>query len=261
MESVNYYNYLTEVEEFFVSKRGAPMLISPLDWALVESWQKMGIPLHIVLRGINKSFEGSNVDNKLNKRVNTLFYCQQQVLSNFKDYVESQVGGSSINLLPSSDNVNNIAKDTANKNTTKKENEAENFHKQQILGYLKECCEELEQPQAHATQQGLQILSETLYRVKDKLKELIKKLENTSVIDIENLERDLTLLEEMMYFSLRKDLSAQEFSEVEKEADKQLRSHKKTMDTNIYKQTLDNFVSKRLRERYFIPRLSLFYMI
>ena len=35
----NYYNYFTEVEETFVRRRGAHMLVSPLDWALIESWK------------------------------------------------------------------------------------------------------------------------------------------------------------------------------------------------------------------------------
>ena len=45
MEPFNYFNYFTEIEEYFWHKRGAHLLVSPLDWAIVETWQKAGIPL------------------------------------------------------------------------------------------------------------------------------------------------------------------------------------------------------------------------
>ncbi len=42
--AVNTYGYFTEIEEYFWKKRGAHLLVSPLDWAIMESWQKAGIP-------------------------------------------------------------------------------------------------------------------------------------------------------------------------------------------------------------------------
>src|SRR6266705_1663421 len=57
MDSFNYFNYFTEIEEYFWRKRGAHLLVSPLDWAIVETWQRAGIPLEAVLRGIDSAFE------------------------------------------------------------------------------------------------------------------------------------------------------------------------------------------------------------
>ena len=57
MTAFNYFNYFTEIEEYFWRKRGAHLLVSPLDWAIVETWQKAGIPLDAVLRGIDRAFE------------------------------------------------------------------------------------------------------------------------------------------------------------------------------------------------------------
>ena len=57
MEPFNYFNYFTEIEEYFWRKRGAHLLVSPLDWAIVETWQRAGIPLDAVLRGIDSAFE------------------------------------------------------------------------------------------------------------------------------------------------------------------------------------------------------------
>ncbi len=57
MAEFNYFNYFTEIEEYFWQKRGAHLLVSPLDWAIVETWQKAGIPLSAVLKGIDRAFE------------------------------------------------------------------------------------------------------------------------------------------------------------------------------------------------------------
>ena len=50
---LNYYNYFTEIEETFIRRRGKNLLLSPLDWALIESWQEREVPLSVVLRGID----------------------------------------------------------------------------------------------------------------------------------------------------------------------------------------------------------------
>ena len=39
----NYFNYFTEIEEYFQKKRGEFRLLSPIDWALIESFQQAGI--------------------------------------------------------------------------------------------------------------------------------------------------------------------------------------------------------------------------
>jgi gas vesicle protein len=251
MESFNYHNYHSEVEQFFVSKRGAPMFISPLDWSLVESWKNMGIPLHVVLRGITSCFDSSSKTNG-GKRVNTLFYCQQEVLSNFKNYVESQIGGHR-------PQVNQVDKNEPSNSTSSTNNSG--FSKKQVIIYITECSEELEQARLYAIQQKSQNLAETLSRVVSRLKDIIKKLENNNAIDSENLERDLTLLEELIYQSLRNAVSQEDLLKLEAEANQQLYPHKRAMEPAIYQQTLQNYIAKKLRERHFIPRLSLFYMI
>lgn len=240
-DGLNYYNYFTEVEEAFVSRRGAPMLISPLDWALIESWKDMGIPLHIVLRGIIKSFENYNPEVRGGKRVNTLFYCQQEVLSNFKDYVESQVGAG----------VGAPA-------TSKEASGA--FPRQELVGFIDSRRQELEEARKHAEQRGLVHLQEALWRATIRLTEIIDNLSRAHSVNTESLERDLTLLEETIYAGLLKDVPPAELDMVRAEAEEQLKPHKKRMEAEVYKQTLENYIAKRLREQHFIARLSLFYM-
>src|SRR5215813_2387801 len=89
---MNYFNYFTEIEEEFVKRRGSHMLVSPLDWTLIETWKQRGIPLHIVLRGINSSFDGFDRRLSRGRKINSLFFCQQEVEALFQEYAESRVG-------------------------------------------------------------------------------------------------------------------------------------------------------------------------
>jgi uncharacterized membrane-anchored protein YhcB (DUF1043 family) len=79
---LNYFNYFTETEEHFQRARGTSLfLLSPLDWALLESWKNAGVPLEAVLRGIDVAFEkwrGRRVKTQL---VNSLAFCAQAVLT------------------------------------------------------------------------------------------------------------------------------------------------------------------------------------
>ena len=75
----NYFNYFTEIEEQFRKCRSEPVLLSPLDWALVESWKEQGFPLEAVLAGIERSFEKFKAGKRSYRKVNTLAYCSQEV--------------------------------------------------------------------------------------------------------------------------------------------------------------------------------------
>src|ERR1044072_8912373 len=88
---LNYFNYFTEIEDAFIRRRGRHLLLSPMDWALIESWKEMGVPLHVALRGIEKSFD--SYESKPRKRtVKSLFYCQEEVEAQFAEWLESQTG-------------------------------------------------------------------------------------------------------------------------------------------------------------------------
>src|SRR5208282_486058 len=75
----NYFNYFTEIEEHFRKCRSEPVLLSPLDWALVESWREQGFPLEAVLAGIERSFQKFQAGKRSYRKVNSLAYCSQEV--------------------------------------------------------------------------------------------------------------------------------------------------------------------------------------
>ncbi|GAB4230319.1 MAG: hypothetical protein Kow00109_02020 [Acidobacteriota bacterium] len=90
-DTENYFAYFTEVEEYFIRKRGKHLLVSPLDWCLIEFWKEEGVPLHIVLRGIDRSFE--NAERRARRPPTTLAYCHPAVMEAFAEYREAGIGG------------------------------------------------------------------------------------------------------------------------------------------------------------------------
>jgi hypothetical protein len=81
----NYFNYFTEVEEHFQRARGTGLfLLSPLDWALIESWKNSNVPLEAVLRGIDEAFEKWRARKVKTQMVNSLAFCAQAVLTQAK---------------------------------------------------------------------------------------------------------------------------------------------------------------------------------
>jgi len=81
-QGLNYFNYFTETEEHFQRARGTSLfLMSPLDWALVESWKNSGVPLEAVLRGIDAAFEKWRARKVKTQMVNSLAFCAQAILT------------------------------------------------------------------------------------------------------------------------------------------------------------------------------------
>jgi PAS domain-containing protein len=70
---LNYFNYFTEIENFYQTKRETFTLISSLDWVLIENWKEQGIPLETVLKGIDRAFSHAK------RRINSLAYCVRAI--------------------------------------------------------------------------------------------------------------------------------------------------------------------------------------
>lgn len=71
--------YFQAVEEFFVSRRGDPLLLSNADWLLVRRWRADGLPLRIVLRGIADAFDSHAHSWSRDRKVGSLRYCEAEV--------------------------------------------------------------------------------------------------------------------------------------------------------------------------------------
>src|ERR1700722_11084894 len=93
MGTFNYFNYFTEIEEHFWRKRGGHLLGSPLDWAIMEPWQRAGVPLDAVLRGIDSAFESYGRSRRgAGRPLKSLAYCVDAVLEAATQKQEAAAG-------------------------------------------------------------------------------------------------------------------------------------------------------------------------
>jgi hypothetical protein len=245
---MNYFNYFTEVENEFVKRRGSHMLVSPLDWALIESWKQRGIPLHVVLRGINTSFDGYEKRAHRGRKINTLFFCEQEVEALYLEYIAARVGSA---FQPG-------ANGNGNGNGNGHSAEAAPFAKARLVEFLRERQSALASlSQTHTDDWPL---AESFARTAARLQQLLNEVQTAAHVDTEALEQDLTITEELILDGLKQSLGAEGMAALEKEAHKQLRAFREKMGKEIYEQTVDNYIARRLREQHQVPRLSLFYL-
>jgi hypothetical protein len=242
---MNYFNYFTEIEEEFVKRRGKHMLVSPLDWSLIETWKQRGIPLRIALRGITQSFDiYDQRSHKYPRTVNSLFYCQQAVEEAFQQYQEAHVGGHH-------ENGENGTNDT--------ESEATNgFSTANIKLALDEWQERLTRLSIHCADDTL--LAEAFDRAARRLKEISQDLSKPSDDFLGLLDADLNLIEAFLLEAIQHHAGAEKLAELRQAAEKELKNYRKGMDKEVYEQTLNNWIARKLRDEYRVPRLSLFYL-
>src|SRR5438445_7129945 len=98
MDAWNYFTYFTEIEEYFWKKRGSHLLVSPLDWAIMETWQKAGVPLEAAFKGIDKAFESYGRSRRgAGKPLKSLAYCTGAVLQVAEEGLEAAAGSAAKN--------------------------------------------------------------------------------------------------------------------------------------------------------------------
>lgn len=239
---MNYFNYFTEIEDEFVRRRGSHFLVSPLDWSLIETWRQLEIPLSIVLRGINAAFDTYDQRPKRGQKVNSLLYCQQAVESLFQQFRESQVGST----------------DAGSASSGVESKASADFAETKAIAFLEERLEILrERERRYASTREL---SEALGRASARLQALIHDLRTSAVVADQGLESALVRIEQLILDGIDQTLTRDEKKLALKEAQKQLKSYRDAMGPEIYEQTLRNYLAKKNRERFDIPRLSLFYM-
>ncbi|MBI3653444.1 MAG: hypothetical protein HY231_20630 [Acidobacteria bacterium] len=252
-EQFNYFNYFTEIEEEFVRRRGKPLFISPMDWALIESWKNAGIPLHLVLRAINEAFDAYEARERKFRKVNSMFYCEQTVETMFAEYRLSQVGAST--PTPTS-----TASTPAPEEQSRAAASQAVFPKAALREFLDRSFQELAYAENAAREQQKTALVETLKRARKRLRGLAEEIDQADPVNEQALEHDLDGIDRLILKTIKDSLADKQRQAIEEEADAHLKSYKRKMDKKIFEQTLQNFISRRLRETHKIPRLSLFYI-
>ncbi len=229
----NYFNYFTEIEEHFSRRRGSLLLLSTLDWALIETWREAGVPLAAALRGIDAAFDKYEVrqsksPGRRSRRINGLAWCAQAVITAAEEMQEAVVGAAP-------------AKGTV----------ASGFEQARIAAFLTQCAGQY----AAAAHVHNQALAEFAKR----LDELASEVRGGSP-RLGDLERNLTVLEEKLFATLLTAIPEPELLALREDAARELAPYRSRMQAVQIRQIEQQFLHRRLLERYGLPRISLFYM-
>jgi hypothetical protein len=230
----NYFNYFTEVEERYLQRRGGGLLLSTLDWALIETWKDAGIPLQAVLRGIDAAFDKYDQRPSKTKKINSLAYCSQEVLAAAEDMKEAAVGVGAATERPRAN---------------------QGFEAETISAFLQRNANELESAQIPESAKLARVI---VLDAAKTLRELAAQASGKG--RLQDLERRLTVLEEKLFAALLSSTPDEEIVGVRAEADRDLAPYRRKMSGPQIDQLHKQYVQKRLLEKYRLPRLSLFYM-
>jgi hypothetical protein len=236
----NYFNYFTEIEEQFRKGRAAPVLLSTLDWALIESWKDQGFPLEAVLAGIERSFAKYAAGKRSYRKINSLAYCSQEV---FRAVEEAR----------------QIAAEGGTRQGMAVPVEAP-FSGDEISKFLARCAVAVEAAGRHARDEGQQVMAEELGAAAADLEAFYGRLAASPTGDLEELERNLTALEDKLTASLLRATPVDLLAQLRAEVERGLVPYRRKMATPEVESLARRFVKNRLLEHYRIPRLSLFYL-
>jgi hypothetical protein len=228
----NYFNYFTEIEERYQRRRGSALLLSTLDWALIETWKDAGIPLDAALRGIDSAFDTYDAKpaRAKTRKVNSLAYCSQEVLAASEEMKEAKTG-------------------------TQKTAAAEppGMETSAVTAYLEKNAKAFEKAQlAEEAQRVARDIVSTLYADIDRFSE--------GGMRLDDLERQLTIMEERMFAALLASASTEDLTQVRAEAEREIAPYRSKMIAAQIEQLHRQYQNKKLLERAKLPRLSLFYM-
>ena len=233
----NYFNYFTEIEERFLQRRGGGLLLSTLDWALIETWKDAGIPLQAVLRGIDAAFDRYEQRPAKTRKINSLAYCSQEVFSAAEDMKEAAVGAAP--------DANGAKPD-------------QGFEAETVAAFLLRNAESLEAAKNPPTNG---VSAEPLLReAAQTLRQLAAQARTQRPTRLEDLERRLTVLEEKILAMLLTATPDEELVAVRAQADRDLAPYRRKMSAPHIEQLQKQYINERLLRNYRLPRLSLFYM-
>ncbi len=219
----NYFNFFTEIEEYFIRKRGKNLLVSPLDWCLIEVWKEHGIPLHVVLRGIDRSFESAA--GRSRRPPTTLHYCHPAVMEAFEEYQQATLGSHP---------------DTEEAET------APGLSRERLAEFVGELRRRVAAGQSEASQQAAA-----------RLEALESEIRGAQSIRLETLDVELAEIRRTLVAELSDQLSAERLEEIRREAQQDTKAYKKRLSAEMYGRLLEKHVEAKLASLFELPDFSL----
>jgi hypothetical protein len=218
----NYFNYFTEIEEHFQRVRGSSLfLLSPLDWAIIESWKVGGVPLEAVLKGIDDAFEKWHSRKIKRRQVNSLAYCSQAVMDAAQRMSSRSAAAASVDAP---------------------------FQNEELSAHLNRAAEALR----NRLETGLHDVAAALEGMASSAAEHAKNLED--------LERRLTALEDKIVAIIRSTQTEEDLYEIRSALDRELKPYRGKMSAEQLAMLERRYLDTATLERASVPRLSLFYL-
>jgi hypothetical protein len=225
----DHFNYFSEIEDRFAQRRGTLLLLSTLDWALIESWKDAGIPMEAVLRGIDSAFDKYDRRPSKTRKVNSLAYCTQEVMAAAEEIAESSVG-------------------------TTREKKDDAVANAEVAAYMERNAAAFEKAQVPEAARTL------VAKDVESLREVAAGIREQGSASMEDLERRMTVMEEKLFASLLTATSDDDVVAIRAQADRELAPYRSKMTGAQIEQLMKQYINKKLLEQYKLPRLSLFYM-
>ncbi len=229
----NYFNYFTEIEEYFWKKRGIALLVSTLDWAVIDTWKQAQIPLEIVLKGIDQAFEKYEKRRGGSRRVNSLAYCHQAVLE---------------------------AAEAAERVKLPHPSGGEPIPRAELVKYLTDNAQRLTKAAENFERQGRPESGATFRSLAASLREMAQGAGDDAPLDLEDIERRLTVLEDRMFWILKNAAPEDEVVALQAELDRSLGTARRNLGPEQVAHLHKQFLARKFLAKADLPRLSLFYL-
>lgn len=234
----NYFNYFTEIEEHFQKRRGQVRPLSPMDWSLIESLRDAGVPLAVVLSGMDQVFDKRSKRRKVVGQVNSLAYCTQAILAEHERHKESQSGRNDQTAQPTEGDL----------------------EESQLLELLQGACRQLETLGGGCKAGELPALRTVVEKTVDSLKRIMLEIKTSQSLDYETLELKLNTLEERILATILSGMNEEAVLEAKQATQQEILRHKRGLKAEHIAMLESKLMRKQLLQAFGVPRLSLFYL-
>lgn len=226
--------YFQAVEEHFIERRGQALLLSPEDVRRVSDWHCDGVPIEAVKEGIDLHFERMARRGKEPRRAVTLAYCEDDVLGAWAGVKQRKLGARSGAALEA-DSIGGVEEHA------------------RLLARL-------QASQAKAESAGAEGDAKAIAKAVAKLEKKAELFDPAQAShDAQRTEDHLRRIEQALDKAMREAAGEQALAALTTGVETELADKRARMKPETYERVADQLLAKRIRERFDLPRLSLFY--
>ena len=222
--------YFLQVEAYYQEKIGRPLILSPKDVEAVTQWWEQGVPLEAALRGLDGYLERLERDPRRRRRRIAVRYARNEVLDAAEDLRTARVGDRR------GEGVEDLERLTG------------------VLNTLAERLKEAARGEEIREQEDLPALLEGMAR---EMAALGASLEGEE-IDAGEAEECLAARDTDLMEAVRRAVGDEVLAEVRVRAEAGLADMRTRMEEKAWRKTVALLEEKLLRERFVLPRLSLY---